>query len=431
MKLSIIFHNININYGDGGTEKYIRNQINKYNKSNINCVVIFQLTRNYKLIEFDYFGFMYNFKFIGFTNKTEIMKWINKIKNNGIQICDVYIHHLRDFNILSLISIIKVIGKTQYYFYVHDYYSTCIQYNLLKNGKSFCGDANLDKEKCSDCKYYLESIENKRRIYDLLLLIKKDLKVIIPSEFTKNMWCSAYPEFIECVLIIPHLKLEGKYLENRKYLGNTDCVKIAFVGGQAYNKGWENWKIASDILLAKKCKLKLYYFGSAKDNRMGIENVYVSIAKMGGDAMMNELRRHNIDCVVLFSCVPETYSYTYYESFAANTFIITNYDSGNIANLVQKNKNGIIIENNVNALVKFLSDSKQLISLINSFRSKNIYGPLKLINNFSKIFEYEQDNKKIKFPIFPISIKRLLWELIYRIKYYNYINIIRKKEDEK
>lgn len=38
-----------------------------------------------------------------------------------------------------------------------------------------------------------------------------------------------------------------------------------------------------------------------------------------------------IDCVILWSNCPETYSYVYFECFAANTFILANSLSGNIA----------------------------------------------------------------------------------------------------
>lgn len=430
MKLSFIFHNININYGDAGTEKYIRNQIKQYNSQNINCIVIFQLIRNYKIIEFDYYGIMLNYRYLGFFEKSDIIQWISKLKEQNNEFIDVFIHHLRDFNINSLLPLVDIIGKTKYYFLVHDFYSACTQYNLLKNGEKYCGDAKLYKEKCFDCKFYNESMNLKKSILKLFNLMEEQLQIIIPSVTAKELWCQAYPEYEKMVQVIPHLKLEGKYQGNRRLIGKDENIKVAFVGGQAFNKGWTKWKSASDQLLEQNIPIKLYYFGSAADERNAVRNVYVSVSKMGADAMMKELRKYEIDCVVLFSCVPETYSFTYYEAFAANAFVITNYDSGNIASEVKKNENGIVIDNEVGELVKLFINTEELRTKINEFKEKGILGPQTLLDNFDYMsLDYDDSDTSLNLPKRKRTIKRSIWEFIYRMKYRNYLDIIKDKKN--
>ena len=54
------------------------------------------------------------------------------------------------------------------------------------------------------------------------------------------------------------------------------------------------------------------------------------------------MEKDKIDIVMLLSNWPETYSYTMYEALAANCFILSNENSGNIEQNVRKEHWGII-----------------------------------------------------------------------------------------
>ena len=89
--------------------------------------------------------------------------------------------------------------------------------------------------------------------------------------------------------------------------------------------------------------------------------------------MVVELMKNSIDISFLWSIWPETYSYTYYESFAAGSFVITNNLSGNIADQVRNNKNGIVLED-YSELIDLLSNEDYLSYLVenNKYRIDNI-----------------------------------------------------------
>ena len=61
--------------------------------------------------------------------------------------------------------------------------------------------------------------------------------------------------------------------------------------------------------------------------------------------MVNAIKKNDIDIVFLWSPWPETYSYTFFESYISGANVITCKDSGNIAYQVQKLKCGKVFNN--------------------------------------------------------------------------------------
>ena len=118
--------------------------------------------------------------------------------------------------------------------------------------------------------------------------------------------------------------------------------------------------------------------------------------------MTEMLRELKVDCVILWSGWPETYSYVYYECFAANTFILANNLSGNIAKQVIKNGNGIVLSGR-EELADLLSDSDKLRNLVVDYRERRRYGPMELVENDEIIVLSMDDGITIE----PMTYKKL------------------------
>ena len=118
--------------------------------------------------------------------------------------------------------------------------------------------------------------------------------------------------------------------------------------------------------------------------------------------MTEMLRELKVDCVILWSGCPETYSYVYYECFAANTFILANNLSGNIAKQVIKNGNGIVLSGR-EELADLLSDSDKLRNLVVDYRERRRYGPMELVENDEIIVLSMDDGITIE----PMTYKKL------------------------
>jgi transcription antitermination factor NusA-like protein len=304
---------------------------------------------------------------------------INQLLGNNAALIDIHIHHTLGSEIDQLEYILSDFDSPMKY-YLHDYYSVCTQFNLLKNGKVFCGPEAISDVKCHECDFYSEAKGNYKAHYSFLKKFKEQLLIIAPSKIAGDIWLYSYPDFKDQLIVLKHQKLMGMYTENCNYISEEEPLKVAFVGVQEINKGWLEWKEAIEKASLKGCHMKFYHFGRTNDKIPYITKIPVKFSGNNINAMVNALRNEKIDITVLWSIWPETYSYTCYECCAANTFIITNKDSGNIASVVKENNNGVVLSNDVE-LISLLSDEDQLRKKVNDFKKSKNFGPLLLEEN--------------------------------------------------
>ena len=93
----------------------------------------------------------------------------------------------------------------------------------------------------------------------------------------------------------------------------------------------------------------------------------MDIATQGKDAMIEHLREKRIAAVFLVGIVGETYSYTTYESNAANCYIFAMSTGGNIPYVVKKNGWGRVFSSEEELLREIL-DEEGLREKINDWK---------------------------------------------------------------
>lgn len=342
----------------GGTSKFIREQklvLDKHNYINLHIY-----WREYKIEGFN--GLMLsvvkNGKSIGLY---KLEDFFGEVKN----IRAIIVHNLTYLDLEVFEEICKLVKhKTNILYYLHDFSSVCENIKLMYNDDCYCAAYEENWGICSTCKYR----ERRKEIFEFhkRLIINYDIKFIAPSESTKTIFCKSYNILSDRVRVIPHLTY--KLIENNKI--KKDKLRIAYVGSQSKFKGWEIFKKIFELF---KDKYEFYCLGSGAEIIPGIKYCDVSFIKDGENAMVVELMKNSIDISFLWSICPETYSYTYYESFAAGSFVITNNLSGNIADQVRNNKNGIVLED-YSELIDLLSNEDYLSYLVenNKYRIDNI-----------------------------------------------------------
>lgn len=329
-------------WDSSGTSKVVKAHEVIFNKNNIDYIVLYPIGNKYKRILGDnYYGIIINGKFIEVITDNELILLIKKLTENQKSFIGVLIHHLIFNSIKNIIKILKSFNNIQIIFYLHDFYTYCVNYKLLKNNKEFCFKNNIIE--CKNCKYEYENKKHKILINDFIDIFKNNIKFISPSEFTKNIWCQLFPNYAKKVVVLPHLIPQKIYKKSMPLLNNNQ-LKIAYIGAQIESKGWNIYKKIVEGTNSKKCNYKFYYFGFPNEKLDNVNNVLVQVHRQGKNAMIDSLRNENIDIVVLPAIWPETYSYTMYEAFAANSYILTLADSGNIAYTVKKNNIGKVFE---------------------------------------------------------------------------------------
>ena len=359
----LLVNNRNPYIANAGTEKYIQIQTDILS-SEMDVLVIFPVTKKYVFTIYGW-GVCVNRKFIGVTDeKTLVYLFGDILKSKNCM--GVFLHHLKWCDTDSLSRILSFTDHIV--FYVHDYYTCCIQPNLLKNDEIYCGGAELSETKCSDCVYYKESIEHRIKMGKLFKLFDK-VDIISPSKIAGDIWSEAYKEYADKISVIDHLIVEtlpGKHLSVP--LG-TNKINVAFVGLGDRVKGWDLWKEAlAGLSEEEHSEYNFYHFGQVFESLDNVKKVEVSISRDGPEAMTDKLIEYGIDSAVLYSIWPETYSYTYFEAMKAGCYIITNNCSGNIACQVEKNSNGIVLECTADSLKDLFRNPEKLRENINRFR---------------------------------------------------------------
>jgi len=317
------------------------------------CVTLHIYWRKYNVKDYKgiYITIVRDGKEIGFLNVSNFLKNLKKVDG-------IIIHSLANLNLNTLDIILDEIGSSvPISYYLHDFSCICSNIKLMYNDDYFCNGYSNNWNLCSTCK----SNESKKKIfaYHQELFDKKNIQLIAPSESTKEIILQSF-NIKDCkIKVVPHQKFTVTK-DKKSFVGSK--IKIAYVGYKAKHKGWDIFK---ELVTDFKGQYEFYCFGFSDDIITNVTYVDVSFIDDGEVAMTKKLKENNIDVAFLWSLVPETYSYTYYESSAAGLYILTNRLSGNIYNQVLINNNGTVLHN-YEELYNLLKDENQLRNCINT-----------------------------------------------------------------
>lgn len=354
----------------GGTSKFIREQMELLNKKNYTHVHLFWREYNIKNFQGTYFTIVLNGIELGFTAITNIFNLLKKIKA-------IFIHNLIGMKLEILLPILEAVKKRiPVIYYLHDFSSICSNIKLIYNDDEFCAGFDDNWGKCSTCK----SGALKKDIYEFHQKLFHDefIQLIAPSNSTKEIIQKSFNLPVEKIKVISH---QNYSIESKLVTTVNPAIKIAYVGYKNKHKGWDTFK---KLVLEFQGDYEFYCFGFSDEILEGVQHIDVSFIEDGELAMTNKLKEYNIDISFLWSVWPETYSYTYYESYAAGTYVITNNLSGNIHDQVMINGNGLSFEN-YEQLKMILMDKMKLKELIQNNNSiisglrRNEEGILQLI----------------------------------------------------
>lgn len=372
--------------GISGMAKVLMEHQKMYNNKSVGYVNLFVVKKylfQEKMTAFCYYGLVINGEYKGIYSIEQIINYIKSWDDQGKNLIDIHLHHLLYVKLKQIDKLLYHIDAVPIKLYLHDYYTVCWNYTLLKNGEFYCGPQKMCPSKCNDCRFYHRGKPRVDQIQELLAKYKKRILVVSPSEATKNIWLESYPEFREQTIVIKHQKEIGKYQDNLKPLSSRKKISIAFLGMPAEHKGWKQWEMMVENY---KEDYRFVVFNGSDEEYQNMEKVKIQYSPGNLSAMTKALRDNDIQVALLWAKWPETYSYTFYESLSANLYIITNRVSGNITNQVEERRCGIILED-VNELYQLFGDKEELRERINDFRIKYDGGPYYLKEN-DEIVEY-------------------------------------------
>ena len=367
--------------GVGGLERFLTDEIRLLHEQGISAVCLFPFStrRSSRLNHYlsRFWGVIVDNRFCGFYDRDGIDHVVAEIRRAGRVPLEMHIHHLRNFN-LDRVRGFMARYPLPVKWFLHDFYSVCPKFNLMRNDRTYCGAAPPSQEKCAGCISW--SPEHLGRMRALLETVRARLTVVAPSESARRIWQTSFPDYAGRTVVLPHLMWAGSRPNEYRASPPTKAIRIAFVGATYQYKGWDSFKQLVCELTAAGAEYEFYHFGCSREVIPAIRRVPISFVCHGANAMTQALRDADIDIAFLWSLCPETYSYVLQECRLANTMILTNPNSGNIAATVSADDEGRIFPDYA-GVRDYLLDDNRVRADVADFRGRRRQLPAAAIPN--------------------------------------------------
>jgi FkbM family methyltransferase len=244
----------------------------------------------------------------------------------------------------------------QAFFWLHDYFSVCPSYNLMRNSITSCGGPAYGSPACNICTFGEHRGAHLQRFK--FLFSKIPFVVVAPSEVALKVWKGASDLPSAGTLIREHCTIEQSDTGPRDAAGDrSGPIRVAFLGMPSYPKGWNLFTEAVKIA-ADSPDFEFHHFGSYESWRppKGVSFTQVSMTAQDWSVMSRAVREKQIDVAMLCSPWSETYNFTAMEAIVGGALIVTLRRSGNITAITRKFDRGIVFDDE-EALCRAFADS--------------------------------------------------------------------------
>ncbi|WP_068775057.1 sulfotransferase [Paenibacillus sp. FJAT-26967] len=381
---ALVFSHTNYLESMGGTEKYIYEQASYLSQNNAGIIQIYP-GQSYSLLhtkEDTFYGVVVSDQFIGFYSVREIVEWLSRIHK---QLTEIYTHHLLNWQIrdyTALLQNVEESGVIPHTFFMHDFFALCSSYHMMyqpkirqsiieaKERRSCIADvaaAGTGAVICQSCTHGIALEEWRKALRPVL---HQSDRIVVPSDFVKETVAALYPDITDKIRVRGHLIFDKQTIiykprpENRK-------IRLAFLGYKMENKGWLLWeRLYKDEALGRL--YEFHHIGSQEKYADQVAVHRYSFLREGRMGAPDLLIAQEIDLVLLWSIVPESYSYTLQESIAAGVPVLTSPLSGNIAATIDAHPELGKILSGEDELRAFLFDSEHVRNYVSGDRARYV-----------------------------------------------------------
>lgn len=263
----------------------------------------------------------------------------------------VVIHHLMGHLPRSIVDLVYALDSNECHLWLHDFFTICPSYTLLRNTISFCGAPPLESNACQLCRYGPERVAHQQAMGIFFKALS--VHVLSPSETTARLWTEKSALLPASITVCPHMTLEwGPLAVPFADEQDPDRINVAFVGAPASHKGWAQFERLVKGMAVDE-RFKFFHFGLQPAPQKGLTHVSVQVSADSPDAMIRALQAESVDLVINWSICAETFSFSTHEALAAGAFVVTNPNSGNIAALVNATQQGAVLRDADDLLAAF------------------------------------------------------------------------------
>jgi FkbM family methyltransferase len=232
----------------------------------------------------------------------------------------------------------------QSFFWLHDYFSVCPNYNLMRNSIASCGGHRNGSPGCQICSHGEHRGAHLQRL--TFLFSKVPFVLVAPSEVALGVWKGASDLPHAGTLIREHCTVTQNDSRPRDAAGGrSGPIRVAYLGMPAYPKGWQFFTEVVRMMGGSP-DFEFHHFGSYEGWRTPKEISFtkVCMTAQDWDAMSRTVREKQIDVAMLCSPWPETYNFTTVEAIVGGALVVTLKRSGNIAAMTRKFDCGFVFD---------------------------------------------------------------------------------------
>ncbi|MNZ33393.1 hypothetical protein D3C78_507380 [compost metagenome] len=384
-KYALIISHTNYLESMGGTEKYIYEQASHLAYNDVGVIQIYP-AQSYSLLdnkEGTYYGVVADGQFKGFHSIGEIVNWLSKLH---IQLKMLYTHHLLNWQVSDYLTLYNQ-AQNQFSFvhtmFMHDFFVLCSSYHMMYEPKTefsvkqagerrsciseIVASSACGKEAaiCQSCRYSYQLSEWRQAFQAVL---DNADQIVVPSIFVKDTVSAVYRDIADKITVKGHL-IFNKQTIVFKPKPTERKLKIAYLGYKMDNKGWQLWeRLYKDESLRQS--YEFHHAGSQEDYADHVVMHQYSFINDGKMAAPNLLIKHDIDLVLLWSIVPESYSYTLQEAIAAGVPVLTSPKSGNIAATIDLHPELGKVLHSEEQLLAFLANTEEAKCYVSGERAR-------------------------------------------------------------
>jgi hypothetical protein len=277
---------------------------------------------------------------------SDVVTVASRLSANGANVNCVF-HHLMGHVPELLADLVTGTGSLEPVVWLHDFFTLCSSYALMRNDIAFCGGPSPDSPACMVCVYGPEREGHLARMRALFETVWPS--VLAPSLAALEFWSSRTQLVFKESEVMPLARIVTT--ESALPTRSSDRpIRVAHLGGRSLLKGWPVFEELA-ISMADDRRYQFFHLGLPSGEALPgvIKNVPVQVTPDRRGAMVEALAEFRIDVVVIWSFAYETFSYAAHEAIVGGSYVVTRSGAGNVwpAILANAPESGCVIDSEV------------------------------------------------------------------------------------
>ncbi|MBV8755445.1 MAG: hypothetical protein JO328_21535 [Hyphomicrobiales bacterium] len=249
------------------------------------------------------------------------------------------LHHLMGFAPESVAELARAFAPHETVVWLHDFFTLCPNYALLRNDVAFCNAPAPESSACSTCVYGAERGRHLARLKRLAAELNPT--VLAPSDTALAFWRERSLMTYAGARALPHGVLAMGPESQASGAASETPLRVGFVGLPLYHKGWH---VFEQLVRRHRndARYAFFHLGTvAAAEASNIAFVEVVLDRARRDYMIDAVVTNGIDVVINWSLCYETFSFSAHEAIAGGAFVLAPKQAGNIVPAITRAQQGI------------------------------------------------------------------------------------------